>query len=171
MNTLQLIARILHIGFGVFWAGTIFFVVFLLEPSIRSVGPDGGKVMLALQKRNFMTILPVAAGLTILSGFYLYWISSGGLAPGWMVSSFGITLTIGAISSLVGFVIGLFFMRPTALRVGQMSASIGTAADDAERNDIMAEINVLKSRSRTLTRWVALFLGVAVVTMAIARYL
>ena len=49
MDIFLIAARIVHIGLGVFWAGTIFFFVFLLEPSVRSVGPQGGLVMKALQ--------------------------------------------------------------------------------------------------------------------------
>ena len=65
MDSTILISRILHVGLGVFWAGAMFFIVFLLEPSVRSVGPEGGRVMQALQKRGFLTIMPAVAVLTI----------------------------------------------------------------------------------------------------------
>lgn len=171
MNTIQVIARIVHIGFGVFWAGAIFFVVFLLTPAIREAGPDGARVMQALGKRKFMTILPVTAFLTILSGAYLYWRISGELGHAWMQTAYGTTLTIGALSAIVGFVIGLFIMRPAALGAGALGARIATVTDAAERESITREIGWLKSRSRKSSIWVAVCLLVAVVTMAAARYL
>jgi hypothetical protein len=171
MNLTVLISRILHVGLGVFWAGTIFFVVFLLEPSVRSVGPDGARVMQALQKRGMLTILPVVAVLTILSGAFLYWHLFRDFGVEGITTPFGTALTIGGVASLVAFGQGFFLMRPATLRVGKLSASLGTTPDAGEREAIQAEIAELKTRSRTHARWVALWLGVAVVTMAVARYL
>ena len=171
MNLTVLISRILHVGLGVFWAGTIFFMVLLLEPSVRSVGPEGGRVMQALQKRRFLTIMPVVAFLTILSGGFLYWRLLGGFGMEWVTTPFGKALTVGGAASLVAFGQGLFLMRPATLRVGRLSALLGNTPDAGEQDAILAEIAGLKSRSRTHARWVALWLGVSVVTMAIARYL
>lgn len=171
MNLVVLISRILHVGLGVFWAGTIFFMVLLLEPSIRSVGPEGGRVMQALQKRRFLTVMPVVALLTILSGGFLYWRNLGGLGMAWIATPFGTALTIGGVASLLAFGQGLFLMRPATLRIGKLSALVGETPDAGERDAILAEIAGLKSRSRTHARWVAVWLGVAVVTMAVGRYL
>jgi hypothetical protein len=171
MNLPVLISRILHIGLGAFWAGTVFFLVFLLEPSVRSVGPEGGRVMQALQKRGLLTIMPVVAVLTILSGGFLYGRLLSGSGMEFLATPFGTTLTIGAVASLVAFGQGLFFMRPATLRVGKLSARLGDGPEAGERDALLAEIAEMKSRSRTHARWVALWLGVAVVTMAVARYL
>ena len=108
--------------------------------------------------------MPVAAGLTILSGIYLYWRVSGGFALDWISAPIGEALTLGSVTSIVAFVIGVFFMRPATLGVGRLNES-------EERDAISARIEDLKSRSRTYARWVALCLGVAVITMAVARYL
>ena len=71
---LLLLLRVMHVLLGVFWAGTIMFVSLLLMPSVRDAGPDGGKVMLALMRRGYMTLIPIAAILTIVSGLWLYWL-------------------------------------------------------------------------------------------------
>jgi hypothetical protein len=171
MDITLLVTRIVHVGFGVFWAGTIFFMVFLLEPSVRSVGPDGGRVMGALQQRGFLTIMPVVALLTILSGAFLYWQVFAGVGMEWITTPFGTALTIGGIASLLAFGQGFFLMRPASLKIGVLVASMGSVSDDPERETVLAEIAGLKARSRTHARWVALWLGIAVLTMAIARYL
>jgi uncharacterized membrane protein len=170
MNLAVLISRILHVGVGVFWAGTIFFVVFLLEPSVRSVGPDGSKVMQALQKRGMLTILPVAAVVTILSGGYLYWRLIHDFGMEWVATPFGTALTVGAVASLVAFGQGFLFMRPVMIRVGKLGARLGDVSDPEEREALLSEIAELKTCSRNHSRWVAVWLGIAVVTMAVARY-
>jgi hypothetical protein len=63
MNTFMITLRLVHIALGVFWAGTIFFFVMFLEPSVRAAGPDGARVMQGLQKRQFLNVMPVIAGL------------------------------------------------------------------------------------------------------------
>lgn len=171
MTLSVLISRILHIGLGVFWAGAMFFMVFLLEPSVRSVGPEGGRVMQALQKRGFMTIMPAVAVLTILSGGFLYWRIVAGFGIDGLSTPFGMALTVGGIASLAAFGQGFFLMRPASLQAGKLSASLGNTPDADARNATLAKIAGLKSRARTHSRWVVLWLAVAVLTMAVARYL
>jgi len=171
MNFPVLIGRVVHVGLGVFWAGTVFFMVFLLEPSVRSVGPEGGRVMQALQNRGLLTIMPVAAVLTILSGGYLYGRMLSGFGVEWITTPFGESLTVGAVASLVAFAQGLFFMRPATLEVGKLSARLGQTSEPSEREGLVARIADLKARSRNHARWIALWLAVAVFTMATGRFL
>ena len=58
MDPVFLVMRLLHVCFGVFWVGVIVFAATMLMPSIRDTGPDGGKVMLALLRRGYMTSAP-----------------------------------------------------------------------------------------------------------------
>ena len=74
-----LLARLVHIVVGVFWAGTVIFNAWLLAPALRDIGPDAGKVMGALARRGMLVILPVTGILTILSGLWLYWHASVGI--------------------------------------------------------------------------------------------
>ena len=60
-----LLARLIHIFVGVFWAGTMIFNAWLLLPALKDLGPDAGRVMGGLAKRGFLVIMPVAGILTI----------------------------------------------------------------------------------------------------------
>jgi hypothetical protein len=40
-QTYLLILRLLHIGCGISWAGTVIFVAFFIDPAVKSSGPDG----------------------------------------------------------------------------------------------------------------------------------
>ncbi len=40
MDLEMVVLRILHIVFGVFWVGSAFFLVLILEPRLRALGPE-----------------------------------------------------------------------------------------------------------------------------------
>jgi len=166
----MLILRLLHILTGVFWAGTIFFMVSYLEPSARAAGPDAAKVMGGIQKRGLLTVLPIVALVTILSGVDLYRRLSAGFEPAWVHSSIGLTYGIGAVASIIALAIGIFVMRPATMAAGRLAANISTVSDDAERQRLHAKIQQLQGRSRNALRVVAGLLTVAVTTMAVGRY-
>src|ERR687891_465683 len=51
MTTLILL-RLVHVVFGALWVGMVVFTTFFLAPAVQDTGPDGGKVMAALQRRG-----------------------------------------------------------------------------------------------------------------------
>lgn len=171
MDALMIVLRLVHVVLGVFWAGTLFFLAWFLIPSVRDAGPDGAKVVQALQQRRFMDILPVVAVLTILSGLILYWRVSGGFQPEWSRSPLGMSLGIGAVAAIIAFVIGAFVMRPATLKAGALTQTLAQLTDASARDARQAEIQRLRLRAARAARWVASLLVLAVVTMAVARYL
>jgi hypothetical protein len=68
VNVSIIALRILHIGFGVFWAGSLFFMTSLLAPAIRGCGPAGGVVMRQLVVVKKLSVrLATAAIFTVLT--------------------------------------------------------------------------------------------------------
>ncbi len=171
MDFMVLASRAVHVSFGAFWVCAIFFIVFFLEPSVRSAGPDGNSVMKAMRKRRLMTVMPIVAVFTILSGGFLFWRMLEGFGMQWASTRFGMALSIGAAASLVAFGQGYFFMRRAALRAGALSEKVTGNLEAPNRNGALAEVARLKSRSRIHARWVAGWLTIALITMAVARYL
>ena len=167
----MIILRLLHVVSGVFWAGTLIFVATFLNPAVRAAGPEGGRVMLRLQERGFLTVMPVVAALAILSGLALYWRVSGGLQAVWVTSRLGLAFTVGGVASIVAFVIGVFVMRPAALRVAVLVTGLDQVPEGPARQARQAEIQGLRLRAAAAARWVAGLLAIAVATMAVARYL
>lgn len=168
MGTLLLALRIIHIVLGVFWAGTLMFVATFLEPAVRATAPEGGKVIQAMLARRYLDILPLIALLTILSGFALMWIVSGGFNPDWMGSKAGMILGTGGVVALAAFAIGVGIMRPATLKVMALAKKLPEAGAGAEA--IQAEMAGLRRRAAVAGRWVAALLLLAVTTMAVARY-
>lgn len=169
VDLLMVLARVLHIGLGVFWAGTLIFNAAFLLPSIRDAGPDGAKVAAGLMRRRFLDVMPVAALLTVVSGFYLYWRVSAGFAPDYMGSPVGMTYGIGSVAALIAFGLGLGVMRPAMLRAAALTQSAAPGGEERERT--LAAAQALRARAAAAGRAVAWLLAAAVVTMAVARYL
>lgn len=166
----MLLMRLLHIGLGVFWAGTVVFSAIFLFPSIADAGPDGAKVGAALMRRRFMQVMPAVAGLTILSGLYLYWKVSGGFEPSFMHSGMGMTLGFGAAAAIAAFVVGLVVMRPAMERAGALAQSAAQAAP-AERQAQLAAAQAMRQRGVRAGQVVAVLVALAVSAMALARYM
>lgn len=170
MNALAIILRLVHILGGVYWAGTMFFMVTFLEPTLRSMGPEGGKVMGGLAQRGFMKVLPIVSLLTLVSGLWLLWLLSGGFDPSYMGTSVGMALSTGGGFAIIGWVIGLTIIRPATMRMAQLGPAMAQA-DDASRGAMAAEMNQLRGRAGTWGRVVFGLLVGAVALMAVARYL
>jgi uncharacterized membrane protein len=170
MNTSALVLHAIHVLCGVYWAGTLFFLVTLLQPSVADAGPGGGKVQQALIRRRFLEIVPLMAILTILSGIELYRRISGGFNGAWIASGSGTTLTIGAVAALVAFGIGMSVLRPSAKKVGPLTRRAQGLAEGPEREAAFAEIHRLRRRMVVGGRSVAALLAIAVITMAVFRH-
>ena len=170
MDPFLIILRTVHVVGGIFWAGAILFVVLFLEPAVRDAGPDGAKVMLALRKRRYLEVVPPVAFFTLVSGFLLYWRIFGRFHPGAGASRAELALALGGLASLAAFVIGVTLLRPSALRIGALGTELAEAPE-GRKAALQEEIGHLRVRMRRSGRWVATLLGVAVLTMAVGRYL
>ena len=69
--------RFLHVFAGALWVGMAIFSAFFLMPAMKEVGPDGGKVMAALERRGLVAFIPIVVSISILSGLWLYWRYTG----------------------------------------------------------------------------------------------
>ena len=163
--------RLLHVLLGVFWAGTIFFFASFMFPALNDLGPDGGKVMGALQKRRYADVMPVIALVTILSGLLLYYRVSSGFDPAYMKSTHGMGFGIGGASAIVALAIGMIFIRPAADRAGHIMQSLPTTPAGPEKDKLMAEMQGLRQRMASASKIVSLLLFLTVILMGISRYL
>jgi hypothetical protein len=170
MDVLVLLLRLVHVTVGVLWVGFAVFVPAYLGPAIQEAGPDGGKVMAALQRRGLMTALPVLAVLTLASGVWLYWSLSGGFAAAYLRTAAGHAYGIGGVIAIAGFAVGISVLRPSMLRVLSIMAAVpGAAAADRER--LLGEAQRYRARGAAAGRVVAVLLLTATAAMAVARYL
>jgi putative copper export protein len=171
MDTYMVVLRIVHVVAGVFWVGAVFLLIGFIAPTARELGPPAAPFLAHLAgKKRITEVILAAAGVTILAGLLMYWRVSGGLDPDWIGSAYGLTLTIGAISGIVAFVIGLTVVRPTnnaTLALGREIAEGGGPPTPEQA----ARMQALQARGRTTGRILLLLLLVAVAAMASAQYL
>ena len=116
-NTYILILRLLHIGFGIFWAGSVFFFALFVAPSAKASGPEGAKFMQQLAKTNYPVIIMIAAMITILAGILLIGKLSGGFQSVWFSTPYARVLTTGSAMGIIAFIIGFSVNRPAAARI------------------------------------------------------
>ena len=171
MNTLVLVVlRFLHIVGGALWIGVVVFFRFFLQPSIEAIGPESQKFGQALNRNNrFSRFMGAITLLNILSGFVLFYLTSGGLKWAWITSGPGIGFSLGALAGIGAFFIGGFSMRKTSSQLHAASEQLA-AQGDLPSPDLANQTASLQKTLHfyeTLDFWL---LAAAMLTMATARY-
>ena len=80
------------------------------------------------------------------------------------------TLTFGSVVAFAAFMIGVHVLRPSVLRIGPLSQVAAEAPNGRKKEAMLAQVQRLRRRAMIAGRWVAALLAVAVVTMAVGRY-
>lgn len=163
-----ILLRIIHILTGVFWAGTIFFMVSFLIPAMAKVGPGAGPVQAELARRKLFQKLPIVALLTIISGFWMYSLRFKG---GGMASTEAKVLGAGGLAALIAFIFGATYARPNQDKAMALSMEAAGMPDGPEKAAKMAQAGVHRGKVAMAARIVATLIGITVLTMATARYL
>jgi len=101
----MVILRFVHIFSSIFWVGTTLFLVLFLEPTVRALGPDGGKFMQRLLGgTRFSLVIALSAWVTIIAGALLYWPLTG-WSPQVMFGS-RLPLALGSLAGIAAGVVG-----------------------------------------------------------------
>jgi len=163
--------RIIHIVTGVIWVGSLFVVVMFVQPSAATLGPAGAPFMSELRRRRFVDVVFIDAVFTVLAGSLLYWrdwhtFSTFG---DWIGSSFGRTLTVGAVLALSGLAVAGSVTRPTIARLVSLGKQVA-ASGGAPAPETAARIGALQHRLVVAERTSFAFVMLAVVAMSSARY-
>jgi uncharacterized membrane protein len=159
--------RIIHIVGGVFWVGGTLTMTFFIAPAIGATAEAGQKFVGHLMGNlKFSNRMSAAAGLTVAAGFILYWIDSDGFTSAWLGSGAGQGFGIGAAFALVGFVFGMLIGRTT-----KSMAALGAQIQGKPSPEQLAQLQALRQKQATYSYVSTAALLIAVIFMAIARYL
>lgn len=153
--TLYAIVRALHILGGVFWAGTVFFLVRFLGPTAGRIAGGSAFMQALATQSGFQAAIGSAAGTTMITGLILYGVDSRGFQGGWILSPTGLTFTIGALAAIAAAITWISYARPA---VGN-----ALAAKDEERP-------AWQRRAARGGAIASALLLIAVLAMASARY-
>lgn len=170
-----IVFRIVHIVSAIAWGGSVFMFVVFLQPTAAAIAPAGMPFMRELlEHRGLIDRILWLAIVTIVGGSFLYWHDWHGYASfGDFVSSgFGAGLSIGGLSAIIAFLIGLFGTRPRGKR---LIALMSTAARSAQAGtppppDVVAEMHRTQATLKVLARLNLAFITIAALAMATARY-
>ena len=171
-STYMVVFRIVHILAGVIWVGSVFLFVVYVQPSVASIAPAGAPFMAELLgRRRVIDGIITAASITVVGGLFLYWRDwhDVGSLGDWLGTSFGATLTLGAIASIAALTIGVLVTRPNAMRLLALGRQVAESGGPPSP-EVAAEMSVIGGRLRTFARVSLGLLLFAVLTMAIARY-
>ena len=170
MNNLFLSVRVLHILLGATWLGAAVVVSFFLLPAIEQAGPDGGKVVAGMIRRKFDKFIPSIGGMTVLTGFYLYWHFTGGFDPvvsaGMGARVFGAGGILGTIALILAGSVVAKNMRKVVALMKQASET----ADAHTRAPLLEQAGQLRRKAGAAGKIVALLLIVTIVLMALGHY-
>lgn len=166
-----IVLRIIHIVAGVAWAGGVFLFVVFVQPSAAAIAPQGAPFVRELvgNRKLIDRILTIAA-ISILGGLLLYWELSRDLGLiEFAKTGYGTGLTIGALSAITAFVIGLFGTRPAVQRMLALGAQMAQA-EGPPAPELAAQMQAVQKRLKILARTGLGLLTIAVLAMATAQY-
>ncbi len=171
MDPLVIVLRFVHVVFGAIWVGMVVFATFFLMPAVQEAGPDGGKVMAAVQRRGLMTVMPLLALGALISGIWLYLRAAAGMHAEFARTPVGMAFGLGGLAAILAWLLGVVVLRPAMMKAMALGQSLGPSTSAEERQRLMGEAQRLRARAAASGRATAYLLLFAVTAMAVARYL
>ena len=168
-QTYIIILRLLHIGFGIFWAGSAISFAFFIGPAVKASGPEGVKFMQQLGKSKYPIVIMITAIITIISGLLLMGKLSNGFQSAWFSTLYAKVLSVGGVVSIIAFIIGFTVNRPAATRINAISDEIAKAGGPPG-SEQMQQLMALRKKLSTGTNYITVLLIIAVIAMSIFRY-
>lgn len=165
-DPLMLVLRLLHIGAGVLWVGAAWMLYLFVTPTLRAMGPQTEREFTTyiLRKQKLALTILLATVVTTGAGLAMLAIDISRMgAQLWFSTGFGIGITIGAAAAIGSFLLGPALIIPISNKLEKASAPDSTAPQ--------SERDALATRLRNVLAVDSALLVVAVLFMAIARYL
>jgi len=123
--------RALHILVAAAWFGAATFLTIYLMPTLGRLEPRGGAVLQALEGRGLHRFMAANAGLTVLSGGWLYWTLTAGFKPEAIASTSGLVYGLGGLAGLLAAIIGGAVIGRSVKRLAALPADDPSAGDTA----------------------------------------
>jgi uncharacterized membrane protein len=151
--------RALHILVAATWFGAAAFLTLYLMPALGRLEPRGGAMLQALEGRGFHRFMAANAGLTVLSGAWLYWTLTAGFKPQAIASTAGLVYGLGGLAGLLAAIIGGAVIGRSVTRLATLSENDGAAADTAALLQRRIRLGSRAARGLMLLALLAMTLG------------
>jgi hypothetical protein len=159
--------RIVHIIFGIYVVGSYIFLVLILEPKLKRLGPS-------IQSKVMQAVIPILLPINgtsfvmlIGTGVAMTLIIRGGSLADLLTTGWGWAMVIGLVATVTATVIGFGVIAPTGMRMDKIGRNMGDRAPTPQEGQLLSR---LAARTETLTRIMFTLILVALATMLIARY-
>ena len=123
--------RTLHILVAAAWFGAAAFLTIYLMPALGRLEPKGGGVLQALEGRGLHRFMAANAGLTVLSGGWLYWTLTAGFKPQAIASTTGLVYGLGGLAGLIAAIIGGAVIGRSVKQLAALPADDASGSDSA----------------------------------------
>ena len=169
MDVLMIVLRLVHVLGGVFWVGGTFFVVSLVQPTVKATGEEGKKFMQYLGTQSNMSMyLGIAATLTLLSGLWMYG-NSFGFGSGWFATGYRATLTVGSVLGIIAWAMGYLTQARNAMKMKSIGEEIASAGGPPKPEQLL-EMQALAEKMEKSGQVLAVLMALTVVAMSAAQY-
>jgi uncharacterized membrane protein len=169
-----IVFRIFHIGAGIAWVGSVYFLVSFVQPSSAAIGPAAAPFMNELLgTRRLVDRILVLASVTILAGLILYLkdMNAVGGFGDWIGSSQGLVFTIGGLAAIGAVLIGALGTRPAVERLLALGRQIAEASGGGSPPpELAGQVPSIQARLKLFARLSFALLVVAVLAMSTARF-
>ena len=164
------VLRLIHIGAGVFWVGSVFTFFLFVQPAAIAVGPDSTRFTYQLLHHRRFGIAILTAGITaVAAGIWLLVITSNGLDTDILFSISRLGYTVGGVVAILTLALGGLYVFP---RTRIVERTLGQVLGDARppTPDEQATLARAGGEARRAGWLVLLGLAIAVICMATAEY-
>ena len=159
--------RIVHIIFGVFWAGTVIFATFILLPQLKSLGPAIERPAMKALLRVTSPTMMVSSIIVLGTGIAMALRMSGGSIDTFLTTGWGVAMFISFIAIVVALINGFVVLAPSGFRMEKLGRSIEGRQPTAEENKQMERLN---RRITTADRFNFVLILIALVAMPVSRF-
>jgi hypothetical protein len=165
-----LVLRAMHVLLAALWVGAVGFMVFFVMPAMQQTGVAAAPMMGVIARRGLNAFMGALGGLTVVTGFYLYWRFTGGFDPAISASRAAMVFGTGGIAGLASVILGGAVVGRSMARMGQLGAQAMAQPDGPQRAALLQQSDRARDRGIAAARIVLALQLVAVVCMAIGHY-
>lgn len=168
MSLANIVVMYIHIGGGVFWLGSLFYLRFVLLPGLGRTPPNvRGPVIAEVGPRTVPIILRVAE-ITIATGIAnVFLMGRITRMADFYTTAWGLSIFLGLVGALAIYILGQAVTRPVTLQIAATIRAVGAGQAPA---DAPALLEALAARQRNVLTVQAALGAIVVLGMAIARF-
>jgi uncharacterized membrane protein len=165
-----LTVRAVHVLLAATWVGSVAFLVMFVMPALQQTGPAAGPMMGAIARRGLNGVMAAMGGVTVVTGFYLYWRLTGHFDPALSATRSAMVFGTGGIAGLLSVIVGGAVVGRNMAKMAAIMGKTAALGEGPERTRLLTESNAARDRGITGARIVLVLQLVALVCMAVGHY-